>query len=52
MRTVGWVRDYAGQDRVSPRSNLTGFVRPRRPTRPAPLRRRPARRYSRKRLGR
>jgi hypothetical protein len=44
VRKVGWVVNYRGQDRVSPRANLTGFVAPRRPRRPAPLRRRGSRR--------
>jgi hypothetical protein len=52
MRRVGWVVNYRGQDRLPPTVSLTGFVRPRHQPRPAPLQRRPARRYSRKRLGR
>jgi hypothetical protein len=53
-RRTGWTQDYrtGNRDRLPASESLSGMLRPRRPTRPAPLRRRPVRRYSRKRLGR
>jgi hypothetical protein len=44
MRKVGWIVNYRGQDRLPPAVSLTGFVAPRRPRRPAPLRKRGSRR--------
>jgi hypothetical protein len=43
-RKVGWVVNYKGQDRLSPSVSLTGFLKPRQPRRPAPLRKRGSRR--------
>jgi hypothetical protein len=53
-RRTGWTQGYraGNRDRLPVTASLTGMLRSRRPARPAPLQRRPARRYSRKRLGR
>jgi hypothetical protein len=53
-RRTGWTQAYrtGNRDRLPVTASLSGMLRSRRPSRPAPFQRRPARRYSRKRFGR